>query len=150
MWAQYGVLTQSSAVLINTKSYSSQFCNNPLYTYTYVTIRLKTSSNLCPALLVLQTTTSVVPHVYSTAWHDRRDNSTDPIHLQSVHNNTPLLHCPSPILSLPGYNKRVPQQKGDVGAISKSNSLLSYKKGKGFAMVHSASCMVAWLSGAPM
>lgn len=133
------------------QSYSFQFLRNLFYIYIHKTIWLKTSIQLYPALLVLLTSTSVAPHVYCPAWHDTQEKSTGPIHLQRVHKTPPfLLHCPSPILSLPGYNTRLPQQKGDVGAIFKSNSLLHYKKGKGFAMVHSASCMAAWLSGAPM
>ncbi len=51
-----------------------------------------------------------------------------------------LLHCPSPILSLPGYNTGLPQQKGDVGAISKSNSLLHYKKRK--RICHGPLCLL--------
>lgn len=57
--------------------------------FTYKNIRLKTSIQSCPALLVLLTSTSVAPHVYSPAWHDTQENSTEPIHLQRVHNTPP-------------------------------------------------------------
>lgn len=117
----------------------------------FVISRLKTSIQICSSLCVFLTGTSVAPHVFSPAWHDTQKTAQS----QSTYKGymiPPLLtlHCPSPILSLPGYNTDCHNRKGNVGAIFKSNSLLHYKKGKGFAMVHSASCMAAWLSGAPM
>lgn len=54
----------------------------------------------------------------------------------------PFKHCPSPILSLPGYYTRVPQQRGVLVPFLNPALLCIKEKGKGFAMVHSASCMV--------
>lgn len=47
------------------------------------------------------------------AWGTRKQHRSNP---QRVHNPL-LLHCPSPILSLPACNTRLPQQRGGVGAI---------------------------------
>lgn len=82
-----------------------------------------------------------------------QENTTEPIHLETVH-NTPFPPLPIPHSSSAILKKKtpqtLPQQKGDVCAILKSNSLLHSKKIKGFFMVHSASCMAGWLSGALM
>lgn len=64
---------------------------------------------------------------------------TEPIYLERVHNTSlpPLVPIP-PHLLCQSTKTRQAQQKGDVSVhIYKCNSLLHYKKEKGFAMVQS-------------
>lgn len=87
----------------------------------------------------------------SLAWHTREQQTQSTYKGYIIPNHPPSSSFTAhpPLFSLPGYNIRVPQQQVWVPFLNPT--LFSIiKKGKGFAMVHSASCIAAWLSGAPM